>query len=64
MQNQLGLLLKLAFFSLVLSLLIKYGGESLSIPATTANVIGIILLPTIIMAILLLWRIPRHPEHE
>jgi hypothetical protein len=39
--------------------LIKYGGTSLAIPQTTTNVIVIILLPTLIMTALLLWRIPK-----
>lgn len=64
MQNQLGLVFKLFLLSSVLSLLIKYGGESLAIPANTGNVVVIILLPTLIIATLLLWRIPRHKENR
>ncbi len=59
MQNQLVFIVKLIFFSAVLSFLIKYGGTSLAIPQTTTNVIVIILLPTLIMTALLLWRIPK-----
>jgi hypothetical protein len=56
MQNQSGFIVKLIFLSTVISLLIKYGGQSLTIPVTTANAIVMILLPTLIMAALLLWR--------
>ncbi len=56
MQNQSGFILKLIFLSTVISLLIKYGGQNLTIPVTTANAIVIILLPSLIMAALLLWR--------
>jgi len=59
MQNQLGFIVKLIFFSAVLSFLIKYEGKSLAIPQTTTNVIVIILLPTLMMTALLLWRIPK-----
>jgi len=59
MQNQLGFIVKLIFFSAVLSFLIKYEGTSLAIPQTTTNVIVIILLPTLIMTGLLLWRISK-----
>jgi hypothetical protein len=59
MQNQLGFIVKLIFFSGVLSFLIKYEGASLAIPQTTTNVIVIILLPTLMMTALLIWRIPK-----
>jgi membrane protein YdbS with pleckstrin-like domain len=56
MENQLGLVLKLLLLSALLSLLIKYVGPSLSIPATSTNALIIILLPIVIIAIALLWR--------
>jgi membrane protein implicated in regulation of membrane protease activity len=40
-------------------LLIKYIGPSLSIPATPTNALIIVLLPTIVMAIALVWRFQR-----
>jgi hypothetical protein len=56
MGNQLGLVLKLLLLSALLSLLIKYAGPSLPIPATATNALIIILLPIVILAIALLWR--------
>ncbi len=56
MKNQLGLVLKVFLLSAVISLLIKYAGPFLFIPATSINALIIVLLPTVIMAIALLWR--------
>jgi hypothetical protein len=58
MENQQVFILKLIFISTLLSLLIKYSGESLIITPTVPIVIVIILLPTVIMATLLWLRIP------
>jgi len=63
MENQLGFLLKLLLFSTLLSVLIKYAAPFLWIPATVANVLIMILSPTIIMATVLLWRIPRQKQN-
>jgi hypothetical protein len=56
MKNQLGFLLKVFLLSAVISLLIKYAGPFVFIPATSINALIIVLLPTVIMAIALLWR--------
>ncbi|MEH2162194.1 MAG: hypothetical protein V7K38_14410 [Nostoc sp.] len=56
MVNQLGLVLKLLLLSALLSLLIKYAGPSVPIPATATNALIIILSPIVIIAIALLWR--------
>ncbi|RAM52441.1 MAG: hypothetical protein C6Y22_06180 [Hapalosiphonaceae cyanobacterium JJU2] len=56
MKNQLGFLLKVFLLSAVISLLIKYVGPFLFIPATSINALIIVLLPTVMMAIALLWR--------
>ncbi|MEH2192231.1 MAG: hypothetical protein V7K98_06145 [Nostoc sp.] len=56
MGNQLGLVLKLLLLSALLSLLIKYAGPSVPIPATATNALIIILSPIVIIAIALLWR--------
>jgi hypothetical protein len=55
-QNQLGFILKLLLISALLSLLIKYAAPSLPIPKTDTNALIMILLPTVILAIALLWR--------
>ncbi|MBE9049016.1 hypothetical protein IQ243_01040 [Nostocales cyanobacterium LEGE 11386] len=56
MENNLGFIVKLLVLSGVLSLLIKYAAPGLSIPATDANALIIVLLPPVIMAIALFWR--------
>lgn len=63
MENQLGLIVKLLLFSVLLSLLIKYAAPSLEIPATNINALIIVLLPTIIMAIALLWRFQAQQQN-
>ncbi|AFZ25713.1 hypothetical protein Cylst_3577 [Cylindrospermum stagnale PCC 7417] len=59
----MGFVLKLILLSGLLSLLIKYAAPSLLIPATATNALIIVLLPTVIMAIALLWRIPRQKQN-
>ncbi|WP_414528266.1 hypothetical protein [Nodularia chucula] len=56
MHNNLGFVVKLLMLSALLSVLIKYLGPNLSIAATDANALIIVLLPTFIMAIALYWR--------
>ena len=56
MENQIGFVLKVFLFSALVSFLIKYTGPSLSIPATTTNALIIVLLPTVVLAIALLYR--------
>lgn len=66
MQNKHGyplqtirFLLKLLLSSALLSLLIKYADPFLWIPATSTNALIMVLSPTMIMATVLLWRVPR-----
>jgi len=63
MQNQLVFVLKLLLLSALLSILIKYVGPSLSIPATATNALIIVLLPIAIMAIALLWRFQAQKQN-
>ncbi|MBI1241378.1 hypothetical protein [Umezakia ovalisporum] len=56
MENNLGFVVKLLVLSALLSVLIKYIGPILSIAATDANALMIVLSPTIIIAMALLWR--------
>ncbi|HLO84197.1 MAG TPA: hypothetical protein VK203_04160 [Nostocaceae cyanobacterium] len=62
MENQLGFLLKLLLLSALLSLLIKYSGAFLTIPATATNATFIVLLPTLVMIAVLLWRLPKQEQ--
>ena len=66
MENQHGyapqamrFLLKLLLFSALLSLLIKYAAPFLWIPATATSALIMVVSPTMIMATVLLWRVPR-----
>ncbi|MBD2440094.1 hypothetical protein [Nostoc sp. FACHB-110] len=56
MENQLIFIAKLLVVSAVLSLLMKYVLPSAPIPATVTNALILVLSPTVIMAIALLWR--------
>ncbi|MFE1745949.1 hypothetical protein [Coleofasciculus sp. H7-2] len=51
MTTQAGFILKVLVISAALSILIKYGGPYLSIPATPALVLMVVFLPTLIMAV-------------
>ncbi|MBD2519143.1 hypothetical protein H6G93_30125 [Nostoc sp. FACHB-973] len=62
MQNQLGFVLKLLLLSALISALIKYIAPSLSISATATNALIIVLLPSGIMAIALLWRFQAYKQ--
>jgi hypothetical protein len=63
MEYQLGIVLKLLLLSALLSLLIKYVGPSLLIPATATNALIIVLLPIVIIAIALLWRFQAQKQN-
>ncbi len=54
--KQAELILKLLVLSAGLSILIKYGGPSLSIAATPTNALALVFVPTLIVAIALLLR--------
>jgi hypothetical protein len=56
MASPISLVLKVLLLSTVIAILIKYGGASLNLPATSGTAIGLVLLPTIVMAIALGWR--------
>ena len=51
--KQAGFILELLILSVGLSILIKYGGPSLSISGTPTNVLTIVFVPTLVMAIAL-----------
>jgi hypothetical protein len=56
MASPISFVLKVLLLSTVISILIKYGGGSLNLPATSGTAIGLVLSPTIVMAIALSWR--------
>ncbi|MFM7407993.1 MAG: hypothetical protein ACKO3K_15410 [Cuspidothrix sp.] len=53
---------KLLSFSALVSVFIK-SADPLWIPATVTNALIMVLSPTIIMATLLLWRIPKQQQN-
>lgn len=62
MKDQLSFVLKVFLLSVVISLLIKYVGSFIFIPATSVNALIIVLFPTVIMAIALAWRFQAHKQ--
>ncbi|MCX7593226.1 MAG: hypothetical protein N2235_05600 [Fischerella sp.] len=56
MESQIRFLLKVFLLSAAISVLIKYAGYFFCIPATTMNALILVFLPTVLMAIALLWR--------
>jgi hypothetical protein len=54
--GQTGFIVKVLVLSAVLSILIKYSDAVVKIAATPVNVLTLVLLPTGMMAIALLWR--------
>ena len=55
--KQAGFILKVLVISTGLSILIKYGGPTLSISTTPTNVLIVVFVPTLVMASALLWRL-------
>ena len=54
--KQFGFILELLIISTVLSYLIKYGGQYLSIFVTPQKALLVVLIPSVVMAIALLLR--------
>lgn len=52
MNSKIGFIVKIAIASLVLSLIIKYGGQTLPISATNTLALIIVLLPSVILGII------------
>jgi hypothetical protein len=63
MKNQIAFLLKLLILSTAISCLIKYIGPMFLIPETSTNAIILVFLPTIIMATVLIGRIPLQKQN-
>ncbi|HEY9847773.1 MAG TPA: hypothetical protein V6D03_16445 [Candidatus Caenarcaniphilales bacterium] len=55
-ETSLGLILKVLAFSALFSVLIKFVGPSLAIPATTTNALIAVFLPPFLMGLVLVWR--------
>ncbi|MEW6491024.1 MAG: hypothetical protein AB1589_00535 [Cyanobacteriota bacterium] len=64
MDSQVNFIFKVLIFSAGISLLIKYGGPSLPIAATSANALIAVLIPSVILAIALLWRAGKYRQPD
>lgn len=62
MDSQTNFIFKVLTLSAGISLLIKYGGPSLPISATTVNALIAVLMPTVILAIALWWRAGKYRQ--
>lgn len=60
MSNQANFILKVFILSLGVSVLIKYGGPSLPVGATSVNALIAVLTPSLILAIAFLWRVGKY----
>jgi membrane protein implicated in regulation of membrane protease activity len=56
MNSSLGFVVKVLVLSTVISILIKISDRLISIPATSLNAAIAVFLPTVILALLLIWR--------
>ncbi|MBV8885591.1 MAG: hypothetical protein JO235_16570 [Chroococcidiopsidaceae cyanobacterium CP_BM_RX_35] len=54
-----GFILKVLIVSTGLAAAIRYIGPTVSIPTTQLNILVIVCMPTVIVAIVLLWRISK-----
>jgi hypothetical protein len=63
MENQLSFVIKLLIMSAFVSVLIKYAGPFWPLPATDTNALILVLSPTVIMAIALLWRFQTQKQN-
>lgn len=64
MASPISFVLKVLLLSTVISILIKYGGASLNLPGTSETALGLVLLPTVVMAIALGWRAYNDPRRS
>ena len=64
MNTQAGFVLKVVFFSAILSFLIKYGGKFVPITSTTFTALIIVLLPTLILSLIFVWRWQQQEPYQ
>lgn len=64
MDNKITFLLKVLLLSLGLSVLIKFIGPLLSIPASSAIALVAVCLPSVILAMLFSWRARQYPQQS
>ncbi len=62
MDSQVNFIFKVLILSAGISLLIKYGGPSLPIAATSVNALIAVLMPSVILAIALWWRAGKYRQ--
>ena len=59
MNTQAGFISKILFFSAVISIVIKYGGQLVSFAPTNSIALTIVFLPSLLVALTLSWRSQR-----
>lgn len=62
MGTQANFILKVFLLSAGISVLIRYGGPSLPVAATSVNALIAVLTPMFILAIALVWRARRYRQ--
>lgn len=62
MGTQTNFILKVLVLSAGVSVLIRYGGPSLGIAATSVNALIAVLTPMVVLAIALLWRAGKYQQ--
>lgn len=60
MTTQAGFIGKILFFSLILSIMIKYGGQLVALSPNLVIVLTMVLLPTVIVALTLGWQYQKY----
>ena len=64
MDTQTNVIVKIFLLSAAVSVLIKYGGPSLPVAATSINAWVAVLTPTLILAIALVWRVGKYGQPD
>ncbi len=57
MNTQAGFIGKILFFSTIISISIKYGGQLIPLAPTNSIALTIVLLPSLVVALTLSWRL-------
>ncbi|MGF1539432.1 MAG: hypothetical protein ACFCU5_03110 [Pleurocapsa sp.] len=64
MNDKAGLIGKILFFSTLISILIKYGGRIVYLPPTNNIALLIVLLPSLVLSLTLIWRLQKQQRQE
>ena len=64
MNDKAELISKILFFSTLISILIKYGGRLVYLPPTNNIALLIVLSPSLVLALTLIWRSQKQQSQE